>query len=129
MSDAATDWIGPYWKNLPHPGTTNVRAARVWVLNPGPVPTKVSVRFFDANGGALIKTDSATVDPRLCRDFGAGAESGEGWCHITSDHPVMPWGFTAFETGVDIGYVNMSFYRADVAIPKFDPASFQQQRK
>jgi hypothetical protein len=44
-------------------------------------------------------------------------EAGEiiGWCHITSEHPVVPWGLTGWTAaeGGDMGFATMNSFRAE----------------
>jgi hypothetical protein len=117
MSDAATDWIAPYLRNVSLGGNgPGDLSAHVWVLNPGPSPSLVVARFFDVDG-AVVADDEQTLSPFSCRSFEA-PPTEQGWCHITSQHPVLPWGFTAFESTRHRGVANMSFHRGDAEILK-----------
>ena len=128
MSDAATNWIAPYVQNLPH----NDWIGQLWVMNPGPNPTLATVRYYNVDGTDVTGEAEQIIPPFSCRLFeGAGREAPpeNGWCHITSEHPVLPWGITAFRTnppdgGEQEGFADMSFYRAGeipFQIPKTVP--------
>jgi hypothetical protein len=114
MSDATTDWISPFWLSLPQGGSPVPQNAQVWLLNPGGSETQVRVSFLDM-AGVSVNSYIETLAPRHCMQFLAEAGEIMGWCHITSQHPVMPWGLTGWTAaeGGDMGFATMNFYRAE----------------
>jgi|SRR5262249_10961332 len=116
MNDAATAWVAPVFLSLSNPDTETVRGAQVWVLNPGATDAKVTVRFLRAVNGSLVSESAETVKAKTSEIFVVGTDFTDewGWCHITSDQPVAPWGLTCFETGGETGYLNMNWYRYEV---------------
>src|SRR5262245_15616843 len=125
MNEPGTDWVSPHWENLPYPDPlakpSHWAIAYLWILNPGAVSSRLRIRFFDFFGG-LVWEDAPTVGPRELLTMGApdhGAHAG--WCHISSEQPVVPSGLTAFMTSKDTGYVNMTFFTADPALRDFAP--------
>ena len=125
MSHAGNDWVSPYWQNVPHPDPfgkpSRWSIAQLHILNPGPTESQVRIRFFDMFGH-LIFEDAPTAWPRNVLVMGAPAAGGNlGWCHISSEQPVVPSGLTGFLTNKDTGFVSMTFYSADPALREYAP--------
>src|SRR5262245_11253052 len=125
MNDAGTDWVSAHWANVPHPDPLGKPSrwsiAQIWILNPGPTQSRVRVRFFDIFGG-LIFEDTPTAWRGHTLGVGAPDSGGNpGWCHISSEQPVVPWGLTGFLTNKDTGFVSMTFHAADPSLREYAP--------
>src|SRR5262244_2919158 len=99
MSDAATEWVAPYWASWPVPSQTTeglwvLIEAKVWVFNPNPYPAKVTVKFNNQDGSLYKKLDftlsAYTSSFPTLPEVSGGAAQG-GWVHVLSDRPVLPW--------------------------------------
>jgi hypothetical protein len=128
MSDAATDWIAPYWEIVRN-SSNDFRTARVWVVNPASTPSEVTVRFLNVEGG-LNSTYSLALQPQQIMVWEPTPIEGWlfpiGWCAVTSQYPVMPWGVTPYREDDNVGYVNMSFYRADAPLAPIRPEPLEE---
>jgi hypothetical protein len=119
MSDLATHWISPAWRNHPgDPGPGGVPPASevvppvIAVANPGNKPAVLTAYFYNHDGS--IHLSVGTTVPAHCCNFIDTYDISEtsGWLAITSDQPVAPWGTT--QDVVQPGQrVNMTFFRVD----------------
>ena len=121
MVDAAKDWIAPYWMSAQSVNGIGYQPAQVWIWNPGLIPTAVTVRFCNSDGG--IVTGNERDVPSFARRLFEASQphrflDWSGWCHITSEHPVVPWGFTGYDANARRWFANMTFYRSDAEVLK-----------
>jgi hypothetical protein len=127
MSDAYTHWIAPFWMDVESPQTSAVEGARVYVMNPGIKPAKVTTSLRDLSGSD-IWTGTATIAPQESQFVNVTGELGtqNGWCGISSDVPILPWGITQYDFGDAVGYANMVFFKVDPLVIEIDPGAVKQ---
>jgi hypothetical protein len=129
MSDAHTHWIAPFWEEFATPQTLAVEGPRIYVMNPSLKAAEVLSTLFDTNG-SVLHASTDTVQPRETALVNGGIDSETwGWCGITSDVAVLPWGVTQFASGDTRGWANMTFFRVDRFVIEIDPEMLKQLQK
>lgn len=113
-------WLSPYWEDAANlDDVFRLTPAQLSILNPGNQVANVGCTFFDQNGSLLIdRGGSFTVSPGaagVCSSFGGSDNFGRGWMLVTSDQPVLPYGF--------YGAIGTSRYREDMAFRPIDCSS------
>ena len=91
----------------------------VSVLNPGFWPAEVTVSFHKG-GPDVYTTNEETIPAQSIAIFQAPADpdlgSANGWVEISSDGPVLPWGYISYgggQDGIGATQVQMTFGRCE----------------
>ena len=112
MSDLATHWIAPAWRNHPGDSSTEVFPPVLAIVNPGSTPANLMAYFYNHDGTVHISVGTI-VQPHSCAFLDTyDISETSGWLGIASDEPVAPWGTTQDVVQPE-QRVNMSFFRVN----------------
>jgi hypothetical protein len=116
MNDLAMSWISPFWQTTKFGASGDWHQSTVYVVNPGPNPATLSIRWMEGTGGMITKADG---NPPAGTFWGWSSPlvNNSGWLLLTSDQPVAPWGTTPGILAPEPA--GMSFYRVDESMVCF----------